>query len=164
MDYVTVIELLEEKMSKGTVNKVILIGRLGKDPEMRYTASGTAVANFSMATNHFTKDQDGNNSDMTEWHQVVAFGRTAEVASEYLNKGKLVYVEGRLQTRSWDDQNGQKRYKTEVVCTNMQLLGSRAENEMQQNQPPEMEKTTDSNTEKETQTSASSEEEDDLPF
>ncbi len=151
-------------MSKGTVNKVILIGRLGKDPEMRYTASGTAVANFSMATNHFTRDQDGNNSDTTEWHQVVAFGRTAEVASEYLNKGKLVYIEGRLQTRSWDDQNGQKRYKTEVVCSNLQLLGSRAESEMSQDEPAEMEKTTDSSNEKETQTSVTSEEEDDLPF
>jgi single-strand DNA-binding protein len=151
-------------MSKGTVNKVILIGRLGKDPEMRYTASGTAVANFSMATNHFTRDQDGNNSDTTEWHQVVAFGRTAEVASEYLNKGKLVYIEGRLQTRSWDDQNGQKRYKTEVVCSNLQLLGSKADSEVPQDAPPAMEKTTDSSNEKETQTSTASEEEDDLPF
>jgi single-strand DNA-binding protein len=151
-------------MSKGTVNKVILIGRLGKDPEMRYTASGTAVANFSMATNHFTKDQSGNNSDTTEWHQVVAFGRTAEVASEYLNKGKLVYIEGRLQTRSWDDQNGQKRYKTEVVCTNLQLLGSKGDNEVQQSEQPEMETTIDSNNEKENQTAPAGDEEDDLPF
>jgi single-strand DNA-binding protein len=151
-------------MSKGTVNKVILIGRLGKDPEMRYTASGTAVVNFSMATNHFTKDQDGNNSDTTEWHQVVAFGRTAEVASEYLNKGKLVYIEGRLQTRSWDDQNGQKRYKTEVVCSNLQLLGSRAESEAPPAEQPQMEKTTDSNNEKETQAAPASDDEDDLPF
>lgn len=151
-------------MSKGTVNKVILIGRLGKDPEMRYTASGTAVVNFSLATNHFMKDQDGNNSDQTEWHQVVAFGRTAEVAGEYLNKGKLVYIEGRLQTRSWDDQNGQKRYKTEVVCANLQLLGSKGESEGPQEETPEMEKTTKSNNEKESQPAVSGEEEDDLPF
>jgi single-strand DNA-binding protein len=152
-------------MSKGTVNKVILIGRLGKDPEMRYTASGTAVVNFSMATNHFTKDQDGNNSDTTEWHQVVAFGRTAEVAGEYLNKGKLVYIEGRLQTRSWDDQNGQKRYKTEVVCSNLQLLGSRGDSDAPQTEAPAMEETVDNNNEKESQTATtSSDEEDDLPF
>ena len=136
-------------MSKGTVNKVILVGRLGKDPEMRYTSSGTAVVNFSMATNHFTKDKDGNNTDTTEWHQVVAFGRTAEVAGEYLNKGKLVYIEGRLQTRSWDDPNGQKRYKTEVVCSNLQLLGSKGDSEVPQGEAPVMEKTTESNNEKE---------------
>ena len=151
-------------MSKGTVNKAILIGRLGKDPEMRYTSSGTAVVNFSMATNHFTKDQDGNNTDQTEWHQVVAFGRTAEVAGEYLNKGKLVYIEGRLQTRSWDDKNGQKRYKTEVVCTNLQLLGSKGDSETPQEGAPAMEKTTEGNNEKDTQTAPAGEEEDDLPF
>ena len=151
-------------MSKGTVNKVILIGRLGKDPEMRYTSSGTAVVNFSMATNHFTKDQDGNNADTTEWHQVVAFGRTAEVAGEYLNKGKLVYVEGRLQTRSWDDQNGQKRYKTEVVCSNLQLLGSRGDSEAPQTEAPAMEKTVENTNEQESQAAPAKEEEDDLPF
>jgi single-strand DNA-binding protein len=117
-----------------------------------------------MATNHFTKDQSGNNSDTTEWHQVVAFGRTAEIASEYLNKGKLVYIEGRLQTRSWDDQNGQKRYKTEVVCTNMQLLGSKGDNEVQQAEQPEMETTIDSNNEKKNQSAPAADEEDDLPF
>ena len=156
---------MEGKMSKGTVNKVILVGRLGKDPEMRYTSSGTAVVNFSMATNHFSKDQDGNNSDTTEWHQVVAFGRTAEVAGEYLNKGKLVYIEGRLQTRSWDDPNGQKRYKTEVVCSNLQLLGSKGDSVVTQNEAPEMEKTTESSNEKESPAAtAGGEEEDDLPF
>ena len=151
-------------MSKGTINKVILIGRLGKDPEMRYTSSGTAVVNFSMATNHFTKDQDGNNSDQTEWHKVVAFGRTAEVAGEYLNKGKLVYIEGRLQTSSWDDQNGQKRYKTEIVCANLQLLGSKGDSEPSQEEAPALEKTTESKNEKESQTTPASEDEDDLPF
>jgi single-strand DNA-binding protein len=154
-------------MSKGTVNKVMLIGRLGRDPEMRYTASGTAVVNFSMATNHFTKDQDGNNSDQTEWHNIVAFGRTAEVAGEYLTKGRLVYIEGRLQTRSWDDQNGQKKYKTEVVCSNLQLLGSKGEGgQTVEDEPPVTEEKKESSKpkkEKEKETAAT-EEEDDLPF
>ena len=116
-------------MSKGTVNKVILIGRLGKDPDMRYTPSGTAVANFSLATNSSFKDSDGNWQDKTEWHNIVTFGRTAEIAGEYLKKGKLVYIDGRLQTSSWEDQNGQKRYKTEVVASELQLIGSRGDSE-----------------------------------
>ena len=116
-------------MSKGTVNKVILIGRLGKDPDMRYTPSGTAVANFSLATNSSFKDSDGNWQDKTEWHNIVTFGRTAEIAGEYLKKGKLVYIDGRLQTSSWEDQNGQKRYKTEVVASELQLIGSRGDGE-----------------------------------
>ena len=116
-------------MSRGTVNKVILIGRLGKDPDMRYTPSGTAVANFSLATNTAFKDSDGNWTDKTEWHNIVSFGRTAEIAGEYLKKGKLVYIDGRLQTSSWEDQNGQKRYKTEIVATELQLIGSRGEGE-----------------------------------
>ena len=153
-------------MSKGTVNKVILIGRLGRDPEMRYTSSGTAVVNFSLATNHPVKDQSGNNSDQTEWHQIVAFGRTAEVANEYLTKGRLVYIEGRLQTRSWDDQNGQKKYKTEVVCSTLQFLGGRGETEdsadsATEHAPPVDESADDSNNGKE---KAPAEEEDDLPF
>ena len=152
-------------MSKGTVNKVMLIGRLGRDPEMRYTSSGTAVVNFSMATNHFTKDQNGNNSDQTEWHQIVAFGRTAEVAGEYLTKGRLVYIEGRLQTRSWDDQNGQKKYKTEVVCSNLQLLGSKGEGgEIVGEEPPVTEEKKESSKPKKEKETAATEEEDDLPF
>ena len=155
-------------MSKGTVNKVILIGRLGRDPEMRYTSSGTAVVNFSLATNHSVKDQNGNNSEQTEWHKVVAFGRTAEIAGEYLTKGRQVYIEGRLQTRSWDDQNGQKKYKTEVVCSNLQLLGGRGESEGSGDSAAEPapaidESADDSNSGKEKET-APKEEEDDLPF
>jgi single-strand DNA-binding protein len=115
-------------MSKGTVNKVILLGRLGKDPEMRYSPSGTAVANFSMATNHSTKDQDGNFTDKTEWHRVVCLGRLAEIAGEYLQKGKQVYIEGRIQTRSWEDQQGQTRYVTEVVANEMTMIGGRNDN------------------------------------
>ena len=116
-------------MSRGTVNKVIIIGRLGKDPDMRYTPSGTAVANFSVATNYATKDQDGNWNDQTEWHNVSTFGRLAEFAGEYLKKGKLVFIEGRLQTRNWEDQNGVKHYRTDIIASEMQLLGSRSEGE-----------------------------------
>jgi len=155
-------------MSKGTVNKVILIGRLGRDPEMRYTASGTAVVNFSIATNHFSKDQSGNNTEQTEWHNIVAFGRTAEVAGEYLSKGRLVYIEGRLQTRSWDDQNGQKKYKTEVVCVNMQLLGGRSESSPDmpdEDQSDNQETAVESKTKTAKKAAESTvEEEDDLPF
>lgn len=146
-------------MSKGTINKVILIGRLGKDPEMKYTPSGTAVANFNIATNESIKDKEGNYTDHTDWHKVVAFGRTAEVAGEYLTKGKLVYIEGRLQTRSWDDQNGQKKYMTEVICNNLQLLGSRSDNDGRVTDPPANEEAP-----VDTAGSDSTGEDDDLPF
>ena len=149
-------------MSKGTVNKVILIGRLGKDPDMRYTPSGTAVANFTMATNQSMKDQDGNFTDHTDWHRVVAFGRTAEVAGEYLTKGKLVYVEGRLQTRSWEDQNGQKKYTTEVVCNNMQLLGSKGESS--DNGAGESPSEEEDVSQESTDAAGKTNEDDDLPF
>jgi len=149
-------------MSKGTVNKVILIGRLGQDPDMRYTPSGTAVANFSIATNQASKDQDGNFVDKTDWHRIVAYGRTAEVAGEYLNKGKLVYVEGRIQTRSWEDKNGQKRTTTEVICNNMQLLGSRSESEQNMTEKAPEDETPPDNESEASQ--EKSEEEDDLPF
>lgn len=106
------------------VNKVILVGRLGKDPEMRYMPNGNAVANFSLATSEQFKDRDGNKQERTEWHRVVLFGRTAEVAGEYLRKGGMAYIEGRLQTRKWTDKDGQERYTTEIVGDRMQLLGS----------------------------------------
>ncbi len=114
-------------MAKGTVNKVILIGRLGSDPEVRYTPSGSAVANVSVATNRVWKDRDGNQNEETQWHKIVAWARLAEILKEYSRKGSRVYIEGRLQTRDWDDQNGQKRYVTEVVAENIQLLDSRGE-------------------------------------
>ncbi len=101
----------------GSVNKVILIGNLGSDPELRSTAGGTAVANLSIATNERYQDKEGNWQDRTEWHRVVVFGRQAELVKQYLSKGRKVYIEGRLQTRSWDDaQSGQKRYSTEIVA------------------------------------------------
>jgi len=105
-------------------NKVFLIGNLGRDPEVRSTPSGQPVANFSIATSRRWKDRDGNRQEQTEWHHIVCWGRQAEIAGQYLTKGKQIFVEGRLQTRSWDDRNsGEKRYRTEVICDNFQMLG-----------------------------------------
>lgn len=106
------------------VNKVILVGRLGADPEVRYTSGGTAVAKFNLATSESYKDKDGSRQEKTEWHRVVAFGKLGEICGEYLSKGKQVYVEGRLQTRSWDDKDGNKKYTTEININNMVMLGS----------------------------------------
>jgi single-strand DNA-binding protein len=115
-------------MAGKSVNKVILIGNLGKDPEIKYTPQGTAVAKLTIATNERYKDKEGNWQDRTEWHNVVLWQRLAEIAGEYLKKGGKVYIEGRLQTRSWDDkQNGQKKYMTEVVGNDLVLLGGRGE-------------------------------------
>jgi len=106
-----------------SVNKVILIGNLGKDPELKHTSSGTAVATMTVATNERFKDKTGEWQDRTEWHNVVLWQRLAEIATEYLKKGRSVYVEGRLQTRSWEDKQGQKRYTTEIVASDLVLLG-----------------------------------------
>jgi single-strand DNA-binding protein len=109
-----------------SVNKVILIGNLGKDPEVKYTQGGMAVARFSLATTDRVKDKDGNWQDRTEWHNLVAFQRTAEIAGEYLKKGGKVYIEGRLHSDSWDDkETGQKKYKTEIIINDLVLLGGR---------------------------------------
>lgn len=111
-----------------SVNKVILIGNLGKDPEVKYTPQGTAVAKITLATNESYKDKGGQWQERTEWHNVVLWQRMAEIAGEYLKKGSKVYIEGRLQTRSWDDkQTNQKKYMTEVVAGTMVLLGGRGE-------------------------------------
>ncbi|HXZ79771.1 MAG TPA: single-stranded DNA-binding protein [Terriglobales bacterium] len=107
-----------------SVNKVILIGNLGKDPEIRYTPSGTPVAKFTLATNERFKDKDGQWQDRTEWHNLVAFSRTAEIVGEYLKKGRTCYVEGSLRTGSWDDkETGQKKYRTEIIVNDLVLLG-----------------------------------------
>jgi len=111
-------------MARG-INKVILIGNLGADPELRYTPAGTAVCNFRIATNESYKDREGNQVDKTEWHNVVAWERLAEICGEYLKKGRQVYIEGSLQTRQWEDQEGATRYTTEVKAREMQMLGSR---------------------------------------
>jgi single-strand DNA-binding protein len=106
------------------VNKVILVGNLGRDPEIRSLPSGQTVANFSIATTRRWRGQDGSRQEKTEWHNVVVYGKQAEIAGQYLTKGKMVYVEGRLETRSWDDRTtGEKRYRTEVICENFTMLG-----------------------------------------
>jgi single-strand DNA-binding protein len=113
-------------MARG-INKVILIGNLGKDPETRYTPAGLAITNITLATTDSWKDkQTGERQEKTEWHRVAMFGRLAEISAEYLRKGSQVYIEGRIQTRKWQDQQGQDRYSTEIVANDMQMLGGRA--------------------------------------
>ena len=106
------------------VNKVILIGNLGRDPELRYIPSGTAVTNFTLATTESWTNKNGEREERTEWHRIVVWGRTAELCAQYLSKGRTVYVEGRLQTREWEDKEGQKRRTTEVNAQTVQFLGS----------------------------------------
>lgn len=104
------------------INKVILIGNLGRDPEVRYTANGQAVANFPLATTEYGASKDGNRQEYTEWHRIVAWGRLAEICGEYLTKGKSVYIEGSLRTRSWEDKEGVTKWTTEIVARSMQIL------------------------------------------
>lgn len=115
-------------MAKGSVNKVILIGNLGRDPEVRYTPNGLAVANVTIATSEVWKDKaSGENQERTEWHRVVFYNRLAEIAGEYLRKGSKIFIEGRLQTRKWQDKNtNQDRYTTEVIADSLEMLGSKA--------------------------------------
>lgn len=136
------------------VNKVILIGNLGADPTVRYTPNGTAVANFNIATTERFTNRNGERESRTEWHRIVAWGKLAEICKEYLKKGKQVYIEGRIQTRQWEDQGGNKRLTTEIVATNMVMLGRAADvGEAPQEFPPEEETS-----------QAPAAEEDDLPF
>lgn len=107
-----------------SVNKAILVGNLGADPEIRYTPSGTAVANFNVATREQWTNKDGEKEERTEWHRIVAWSRLGEICGEYLRKGSQVYIEGRLQTRAWEDRDGNKRYTTEIIAQTMQMLGS----------------------------------------
>src|SRR5690242_17618873 len=109
------------------VNKAIILGNLGQDPEVRYTQSGQAVASFSVATSEVYTDKSGERQEKTEWHRIVAWGKTAELCGEYLRKGRQVYLEGRLQTRQWEDKDGQKRYTTEIVAQTVQFLGGRTD-------------------------------------
>lgn len=128
-----------------SINKVILVGNLGKDPELRYTGSGTAVASFSLATTEKFKGSDGKPQEKTEWHNIVAWRQLAEICGKYLQKGKQVYIEGKVQTRSYDDRDGNKRYITEIVADQMQMLGSkddggnrgRSESQAREQQPGE---------------------------
>lgn len=114
-----------------SVNKVILIGNLGRDPEVRYTPSGTAVANFTLATTENWTNKNGERQSHTEWHRIVAWRRLGEICGEYLSKGKQVYIEGRIRTNEWEDQEGNKRRTTEIEALNMQMLGSRGPSEPQ---------------------------------
>ena len=123
-------------MSRGGVNKAILIGNLGSDPEVKYTPSGVPVANVSLATNESWTDRNGERQERTEWHRLVFWRKLAEIVGQYLRKGSKVYVEGRIETRSWDDQSGQKRYTTEIVVNDMQMLDSRGEMESGGAGPP----------------------------
>lgn len=141
---------------RGTVNKVMLIGRLGADPQLKYTPSGKATVNFNLATNASWKDQEGNMQERTDWHRIVAWGKLAEIIGEWLKKGSNVYIEGRLQTRSYDDQNGVKRYITEVVASDLEMLGGgsgRGGADQSQDMPPS-----------EPMGMGADEPEDDLPF
>lgn len=113
------------------VNKVILVGNLGRDPELRSTPSGQPVASFSLATTRRWRDKAGQRQEQTEWHNIVVWGKQAEIAGQYLTKGKQIFLEGRLQTRSWDDkQSGEKKYRTEIVCDNFQMLGTKGGGDM----------------------------------
>jgi len=122
--------------SKGTLNKVMLIGRLGADPELKYTPNGAAVLSISIATNTSWKDQDGKAQEKTEWHRVSIWRKTAEVVNQYAKKGSRIYVEGKLTTRSWTDKDGVKRYTTEVQADQIQLLEGRSEREAAEPGPP----------------------------
>jgi single-strand DNA-binding protein len=110
-----------------SVNKVILVGRLGRDPETRYTGGGQAVANFSVATDESYKDKNGERQKRTEWHKIVVWGKQAEIAQQYLKKGSLIFIEGRIQSREWQDKEGQKRTSFEIVASNFRMLGGRSE-------------------------------------
>lgn len=142
-------------MSTG-VNKVILVGFLGRDPEVRYTKSGQAVASFSLATSEKWTGKDGNKEEKTEWHRIVAWGKLGEICGEYLSKGKQIYIEGRLQTREWEDNDGNKKQTTEIVANNMTMLGQAGGSDHQSsNKPPQ---------EKQAYQEQGDFEEDDIPF
>ena len=142
--------------SRGSVNKVILVGNVGQDPELKYTPSGAAVTNFSLATNEVWKDNEGNSQERTEWHRIVLWRKQAEFAGEWLKKGRKVYIEGKLQTRSWEDKDGVKRYTTEIVGDTFTMLDSKSDADRQASSSGAGEAPPVAND--------SAEEEDDLPF
>ena len=122
------------------VNRVILVGHLGRDPEMRYTSSGTPVTNFSLATNERWNNQNGERQERTEWHKIVTWNKLAEISNQYLTKGQLVFIEGRIQTREWDDRDGNKRRTTEVIASDMRMMSPRSSDgfhPQEQKQEPE---------------------------
>lgn len=146
--------------SKGTLNKVMLIGRLGVDPELKYTASNAAFVNLSVATNTSYKTPDGKAQENTEWHRVVAWRKLAEMVAEYAKKGNRIYVEGKLNTRSWDDKDGNKRYTTEIVADSIQFLGDRND----RNSAPEKKSTPSENDSQADMSEPNVDDSDDLPF
>jgi single-strand DNA-binding protein len=154
-------------MARG-VNKVILIGNLGNDPDVRYTASGAAVANISLATAESWRDKEsGEQQERTEWHRVVFFGRLAEIVAEYLKKGSQIYVEGRLQTRKWQDKEGKDRYSTEIVANEMQMLGSRSgggSNQSYDQSPPDDDTSSGNKPQKTAAKPKDDDFDDDIPF
>jgi len=123
-------------MSVASVNKVILVGHVGRDPEIRSTSGGTSVATFSIATNEVRNSKDGQKEERTEWHRIVAFGKLADICKQYLTKGKQIYLEGRLQTRNWEDREGNKRATTEIVASTMVMLGRSGEQPSRDFAPP----------------------------
>ena len=125
-------------MAKGTVNKVILVGRLGKDPELKYTTTGRAVVNFSIATNE-TWVKNDEKHEITDWHNVVLWGKIAEIAGQYLSKGSRVFIEGKLRTRKWEDKNGQTKYTTEVIGDRLEFLDSIKQEQVSSGQPKQEE-------------------------
>ena len=147
-------------MQKGSVNKVVLVGHLGGDPETRFTASGAAVANFNLATNESWRDANSEIQDKTEWHRCVMFGKSAELGGDLLKKGQLVYVEGKLQTRNWEDKDGVKRYTTEVLCEMFTMLGRKMDNEGGTQQAPSQASNDSSNS----SSDSNDDDDDDLPF
>ncbi|MGH9892119.1 MAG: single-stranded DNA-binding protein [bacterium] len=153
-------------MASRGLNKVMLIGNLGADPEVRYSPNGMAVANVRLATNESWRDKEsGETQERTEWHRIVFFGRLAEVVKEYLHKGSQIYVEGRLQTRKWQDKDGQDRYSTEIIANDMQMLGGRAGTASFDDAPPQgAEPDTGSSQAKKPSSAADEDFDDDIPF
>ena len=152
-----------------SVNKVILVGRLGQDPDVRYMPNETAVCNFSLATSSSYKDKSGEKVDQTEWHRSVMFGKVAEIAKEYLKKGSQVFIEGRLQTRKWQTKEGQDRYTTEVVAATMQMLGSKDSSSGSGESPSDFDQTKNQSSNEPTKAPSPAVEsfdqlEDDIPF
>jgi len=154
-----------------SINKVILIGNLGRDPEVRYTPGGTAVANFTIATTENWTNKDGEKESRTEWHRIVAWGRLGEICGEYLSKGKQVYIEGRIRTNEWEDQEGNKRQTKEIVALTMQMLGSRTPEKSLPDESPSLSGASRSNDPEPdtassgpTDTASSGPTEDDIPF
>ena len=148
-----------------SLNKVMLIGNLGADPEIKYTPNGTAVANLRLATSENRKNKEGEWEERTEWHRVVVYGRQAEVAKDYLRKGSKVYVEGRIETRSWDDQDGQKRYMTDIVVNEFFILDSKSASGSEPDQaPPRKQGGRDDRAKPKSADFPAGGEDDDLPF